>query len=106
MQGLWYSSGGKEGWEPEPGSPAAKLQALYRKGIAEPDEQKRHEIVWEAIKVHIEDGPFVIGASGDQPMPVVCKDTFHNVPTYGVLGPWAPGSPGNVHPEQFWMEQQ
>ncbi|RLC89834.1 MAG: hypothetical protein DRI79_05965 [Chloroflexi bacterium] len=105
MQGLWYQSGGEEGWEPEPGSPAAKLQALYRKGLQEPDEQKRHEIVWEAIRVHIEDGPFVIGASGDQPMPVVCKNFFHNVPEYGVLGPWAPGSPGNVHPEQFWMEQ-
>ncbi|HEY67450.1 MAG TPA: hypothetical protein G4N97_04180 [Thermoflexia bacterium] len=105
MQGLYYQTGGEEGWEPEPGSPAAKLQALYRKGLQEPDEQKRHEIVWEAIRVHIEDGPFVIGASGDQPMPVVCKNFFHNVPEYGVLGPWAPGSPGNVHPEQFWMEQ-
>jgi len=106
MQGLWYQSGGEEGWKPEPDSPAAKLQALYRKGLMEPDIQKRHEIVWEAIRVHIEEGPFVIGASGDQPMPVVCKNFFHNVPEYGVLGPWAPGSPGNVHPEQFWMEQQ
>ncbi|HIC88101.1 MAG TPA: ABC transporter substrate-binding protein [Anaerolineae bacterium] len=106
MQGLWYQTGGEEGWGPAPDSPAAKLQALYKKGIAEPDEQKRHEIVWEAIRVHIEEGPFVIGAAGDQPMPVVCKNFFHNVPEYGVLGPWAPGSPGNVHPEQFWMEQQ
>jgi len=105
MQGAWYQTGGEAGWEPEPGSPADRLQELYRKGLQEPDEQKRHEIVWEAIRVHIEEGPFVIGASGDQPMPVVCKNFFHNVPEYGVLGPWAPGRPGNVHPEQFWMEQ-
>ncbi len=105
MQGRWYQTGGEEGWEPAPGSPAARLQELYRKGLQEPDIEKRHQIVWEAIRVHMEEGPFVIGGAGDQPMPVVCKNYFHNVPEYGVLGPWAPGSPGNVHPEQFWMEQ-
>jgi hypothetical protein len=47
----------------------------------------------------------VIGGSGDQPQPVVCKNNFMNVPEYGVLGPWAPGSPGNVNPEQFWIDQ-
>jgi hypothetical protein len=53
--------------------------------------------------VHIEEGPFTLGAAGDQPMPVVLKNNFHNVPNSGVLGPWAPGSPGNKHPEQFYM---
>jgi len=105
MQGLWYSTGGEEGWEPAEGSPAARLQALYRQGLQEPDVQKRHEIIWEAIQVHIEDGPFAIGASGDQPMPVVVANNFHNVSNYGILGPWAPGSPGNQHPEQYWMDQ-
>ena len=104
MQGKWRQTGGKEGWEPEPGSPAARLQALYDKGLAEPDEEKRHRIVWEAIRIHIEEGPFTIGAAGDQPMPVIVKNNVHNVPTYGILGPWAPGSPGNTHPEQYWME--
>lgn len=103
MQGLYYQTGGKEGWEPAPDSPAAKLQALYKQGLEEPDIEKRHEIVYEAIRIHIEEGPFALGASGDQPMPVVLKNNFHNVPTYGVLGPWAPGSPGNTHPEQYWI---
>ncbi len=103
MQGLYYQTGGKEGWEPAPDSPAAKLQALYKQGLEEPDIEKRHEIVYEAIRIHIEEGPFALGASGDQPMPVVIKNNFHNVPTYGVLGPWAPGSPGNTHPEQYWI---
>jgi peptide/nickel transport system substrate-binding protein len=105
MQGLWYSSGGEEGIQPEEGSPAYRLQELYNKGTNEPDEEKRHEIVWEAIQININEGPFSLGATGDQPMPVVVKDNFHNVPTYGVLGPWAPGSPGNTHPEQYWIEQ-
>jgi peptide/nickel transport system substrate-binding protein len=105
LQGKYRQTGGKEGWEPEPGSPAARLQNLYDQGMTEPDEQKRHEIVWQAIRIHIEEGPFTLGASGDQPMPVVVRNGFRNVPEYGVLGPWAPGSPGNTHPEQYWMEE-
>jgi peptide/nickel transport system substrate-binding protein len=104
MQGKYRETGGKEGWEPEVGSPAARLQNLYDKGMQTSSEQERHEIVWEAIRIHIEEGPFTLGVAGDQAMPVVLKNGVHNVPTYGVLGPWAPGSPGNVNPEQFWME--
>jgi peptide/nickel transport system substrate-binding protein len=105
MQGYYYQTGGEDGWKPEDGSPAARLQEIYRKGLQEPDEMKRHQLVWDAVRVYIEEGPFVIGGSGDQPQPVVCKNNFMNVPEYGVLGPWAPGSPGNVNPEQFWIDQ-
>jgi len=105
QEGLYYSSGGERGWEPEPDSPAAKLQEIFRQGLQTSDVNERHKLVWDAIRIQMEEGPFVIGAAGDQPMPVVCKNNFHNVPEYGVLGPWAPGSPGNVHPEQFWIEQ-
>ena len=62
-------------------------------------------VVWEAVQIHIDEGPFTLGGAGDQPMPVVIKNNFKNVPTFGILGPWAPGSPGNVHPEQFYIEQ-
>ncbi len=105
MQGKYYETGGEEGWEPEPGSPAATLQALYRQGLQEPDVEKRHAIFWEAVQLLIDEGPFTLGASGDQPMPVVVKDNVHNIPEYGVLGPWAPGSPGNTYPEQYWIEE-
>jgi peptide/nickel transport system substrate-binding protein len=105
MEGLWRQTGGKEGWEPEAGSAAARLQEIYDRGLAEPDINKRHELVWEAIRVHIEEGPFTLGAAGDQPMPVVIANNFCNVPETGVLGPWAPGSPGNKHPEQFWINE-
>ena len=105
MQGKWRQTGGAEGWEPEPGSPAAKLQALYDKGMAEPTVEGRHEVVWEAIQIHIDEGPFTLGAAGDQPMPVVVKNNVHNVPEFGILGPWAPGSPGNTNPSQYWIEQ-
>lgn len=104
LEGLYRQSGGTEGWEPEVGSPAARLQNLYDIGQTTSSEQARHEIVWEAIRIHMDDGPFTLGVAGDQPMPVVVKIGFHNIQTYGVLGPWAPASPGNVNPEQFWME--
>jgi len=105
MQGKWRSSGGEEGWEPEPGSPAARLQALYDQGVVEPDEEARHQLVYEAIRIHMEEGPFNLGAAGDQPVPVVVSNKMHNISTYGILGPWAPASPGNQHPEQYWIEE-
>lgn len=102
MQGKYRATGGKEGWEPE--GVAKQLQDLYDQAVVEPDEQKRHEIAWEAIRIHMEQGPFNLGASGDQPMVVVVSDKMHNVSTYGVLGPWAPASPGNQYTEQYWIE--
>ena len=105
LEGKYYETGGAEGWEPQPGTTwAYEMQELYTKGIAEPDVEKRHEIVWEAIQLHIDHGPFMIGGSGDQQMPVVVRNGFHGIPDLIILGPWAPGSPGNLNPEQFWME--
>jgi len=103
MQGKWRQTGGAEGEKPEPGSPAARLQELYDKGLAEPDPQKRHEIVWEAVQIHIDEGPFMLGVAGDQPLPTTVNEGFCNVPRTGILGPWAPGSPGNKFPEQFYI---
>jgi peptide/nickel transport system substrate-binding protein len=106
LEGKWRQTGGEEGWEPEPGSPAARLQEIYDMGLAEPDINERHELVWDAIRIHIEEGPFTLGAAGDQPMPVVVANNFRNVPETGILGPWAPASPGNKHPEQFFIKQE
>jgi peptide/nickel transport system substrate-binding protein len=114
LAGRWYASGKDTcvptpgqpyscGLKPEPGSPAARLQALYELGLVEPDFDARNAIIWEAIQLIIDEGPFVIGVAGDRNEPVVVKNNFHNVPEYGVLGPWAPASPGNMHPEQFWI---
>jgi peptide/nickel transport system substrate-binding protein len=105
MEGKWRQTGGAEGERPEAGGPAERLQAIYDQGVNEPDEQRRHQLVWDAIRIHIEEGPFTLGAAGDQPMPVVIANNFRNVPENGILGPWAPGSPGNMHPAQFWIDE-
>jgi peptide/nickel transport system substrate-binding protein len=93
------------GVKPAAGSPAEKLQALYEKGLAEKDIEKRHQIVWDAIKVNIDEGPFIIGVSGDQAMPIVVKDYMRNILDFGVVGPWAPSTPGNQVPAQWWMDK-
>jgi peptide/nickel transport system substrate-binding protein len=103
LVGRYIQTGGSEGEAPEAGGVEERLYNIYRRALSEPDLQKRLDIIQEAIRIHIDEGPFIIGAAGDQPMPVVIKNNFHNVPDTGVLGPWAPGSPGNVHPEQFYM---
>ena len=102
MQGKWRQTGGAEGEEPT--GVAKALQAIYDRGLLEPDEAERDALVLEAIRIHIDEGPFFIGAAGDQAMPVVVKDNFRGIPEQVILGPWAPGSPGNLHPEQFWLD--
>jgi peptide/nickel transport system substrate-binding protein len=106
LEGRYRETGGAEGWEPLPNTSwAYELQQLYDQGLAEPDIQKRHEIVWQAIQIHIDHGPFMIGGSGDQQMPVVVRNGFMGIPKLVILGPWAPGSPGNLNTEQFWMQE-
>jgi peptide/nickel transport system substrate-binding protein len=105
LEGRYRETGGAEGLEPQPGTTYAyELQQIYDQGLATADINARHELVWEAIQIHIDHGPFMIGGSGDQQMPVVIRNGFHGVPDLVILGPWAPGSPGNLNPEQFWME--
>ncbi len=116
LEGKWWSKGKDSckadpnipydcGVKPEPGSPAEKLQALYEKGLATKSVEDRHKVVWEAIDFIIEEGPFVIGISGDQQMPVVINKKLRNVLDYGVVGPWAPCTPGNQVPAQWFCEE-
>ncbi len=106
LEGKYRETGGAEGWEPLPGTTFAyELQKLYDQGIATAGIDERHQIVWDAIRIHIDHGPFMIGGSGDQQMPVVVRNGFMGIPDLIILGPWAPGSPGNLNPEQFWMQE-
>ena len=53
----------------------------------------------------IAEGPFVISVAGDQPMPIIIKDHMRNIMDFGVVGPWAPATPGNQIAAQWWIEQ-
>jgi peptide/nickel transport system substrate-binding protein len=118
LQGKWFAKGGDSctdevsegnahpcGLKPEDGSPAQMLQELYNKARNTGTEEERHKVVWEAIDVVIEEGPFVISVAGDQPMPIIVKDYMRNILNFGVVGPWAPATPGNQIAAQWWMDQ-
>jgi len=118
LEGRWFAKGGDActdapaegnaypcGLKPEDGSPAQQLQELYNQARETNSEEGRHEVVWEAIQVHIDHGPFVIGVAGDQPMPIIVKDYMRNILDFGVVGPWAPSTPGNQIAAQWWMDQ-
>jgi peptide/nickel transport system substrate-binding protein len=118
LEGRWFARGGEKctdqpaegnaypcGVKPAAGSPAQILQDLYVKARGTSTIEDRHKVVWEAIDEYLKDGPFVIGVSGDQPMPIIVKDYMRNILDYGVVGPWAPATPGNQIASQWWMDQ-
>ncbi len=101
--GRWYQTGGKEG-EP-PTGPLKKLLDLYDAIKRERDLQKRHQYVREAVRIHIEEGPFHLGTVGRSPSLVIVADHFHNVPKTGILGPWAIATPATSYPEQCFIQE-
>ena len=64
----------------------------------------RAQVLWQAIDEIVKDGPFDIGVSGDQPMPIYVKNNLHNVLDFGVVGPWAPATPGNQVVAQWYFD--
>jgi peptide/nickel transport system substrate-binding protein len=118
LQGRWFANGGDActeppsegnmypcGLKPEDGSPAQILQGLYNAARDTSTFEGRNAVVQQAVEEIIEDGPFIIGVSGDRPMPIIVKDYMRNILNYGVVGPWAPATPGNQIAALWWMEK-
>jgi peptide/nickel transport system substrate-binding protein len=116
LEGRWFAKGGTACTDQptdtnkypcglEPTGPGKDLQDLYKKAMQTNTEEGRHEVVWEAIQVQIDHGPFIIGVSGDQPMPIIVKNYMKNVLDFGVVGPWAPSTPGNQIASLWWMDK-
>ncbi|MFQ5923990.1 MAG: ABC transporter substrate-binding protein [Anaerolineales bacterium] len=101
--GKWYETGGKEG-EP-PTGPMIKLLDLYDAIKREKDLQKRHQYVRDAVRIHIEEGPFHLGTAARSPSLLIVADHFHNVPKDGILGPWAIATPATSYPEQCFIQK-
>jgi peptide/nickel transport system substrate-binding protein len=99
--GKWYMTGGKEGERPT--GVMAQLLDLYEQCKREPDLAKRHNLVLDAIELHLQEGPFYLGTCGRQPDLVIAKNNFRNVPRTGILGPLAICQPGSQYPEQFYI---
>jgi peptide/nickel transport system substrate-binding protein len=119
LEGRWFAKGGDActdkpieggtqypcGLKPEAGSPAEILQGLYNKARETGTFEGRNAIVQDAVSEIIKDGPFDIGVAGDQPMPIIVKDYMKNILDFGVVGPWAPATPGNQIAALWWMDK-
>ncbi len=94
----------------EKGGPVEKLWKLYNPTRTEPDLMKRTQAVWEMIKVHIQDGPFVAGTVANIPTPVYVRQGMKNVPKredlaqHGFVGPWVVPCPAVYDPESWYWD--
>ncbi len=66
--------------EPEAGGPVEQLWKLYDQAKVETDPMKRHRLVWDITRVHIEQGPFFMGVVANYPRIVLVKEGLMNVP--------------------------
>ena len=100
--GKWYESGGERGEAPT--GVMVELLDIYDRIKREKDLEARHRLVQDAVRIHIEHGPFHLGTVARTPKPVIVKNNFHNVPDSGILGPWAIAGPATSFPEQFYID--
>ncbi len=95
---------------PEPGSSIARLWDLYDQSKVEPDVNKRNKLVWDMIKIHVEDGPFFSGLSANTPAIVLVKKGLNNVPKRddlalgGFVAPWIHPTPAVYDPETYYWD--
>ena len=95
---------------PEPGSPIARLWDLYDQTKVEPDVNKRNKLVWDMMKIHVEDGPFFSGVAANTPRIVLVKKGLNNVPKRddlalgGFVAPWIHPTPAVYDPETYYWD--
>jgi peptide/nickel transport system substrate-binding protein len=97
--------------EPPPEDPNYRIWQIFKQAVREPDMQKRDQLLFDIVRVHIEEGPFLIGMIADIPRIVIVGNKLHNVPTHeeiplgGWMGPWVVAQPGAItYPEQYYLE--
>ncbi|MET9018442.1 ABC transporter substrate-binding protein [Actinopolymorpha sp. NPDC004070] len=92
----------------EPDTPIDRLWKLYRKGRVETDRMKQIRLLWEIYKVHIEEGPFLMGCVADAPQVTVVHKDLRNVPAReslaagGWVNAWTHPTPAVYDPEAFY----
>ena len=97
--------------EPAPDDPAYRMWQLHKQARSEPDRQKRDELVYEILQIHVDEGPFWLGIIADLPRPAIIGNRVKNTPTRdqlplgGWLGPWVIAYPGAItYPEQYYLD--
>jgi peptide/nickel transport system substrate-binding protein len=90
------------------GEPIARLWDLYNRARVEIDELERIRLLWEVVKIHVEEGPFLLGVVANTPRIVLAHGELRNVPRSenlalgGWTNPWFLPSPAAYDPETFY----
>ena len=96
--------------EPDAGGPVEKLWNLYQQGRVEPDFMKRVQIVWQIMKIHMQEGPFFSGTVANYPQLVLHKRDMKNVPKreqlalHGFTNPATIPAPATYDPEAYFWQ--
>jgi peptide/nickel transport system substrate-binding protein len=101
----WFNTKGEEGVQPEPGGPMARLQEIYANLQAAKTEAEQNQFVLEGVRVHVEEGPFMIAAVNDIPNLVVARPNLRNIPDFAFTGSWAQGAPGCTNPPMYFYKE-
>ncbi|MGI8870651.1 MAG: hypothetical protein ACR2F6_17845 [Mycobacteriales bacterium] len=76
----------------------------------EPDLIKRNQLVFEIIKIHMDEGPFFQGTAADVPRTVAVRENLMNVPVRealaqgGFVNPWIHPVPVLYDPETWYWK--
>jgi peptide/nickel transport system substrate-binding protein len=89
------------------GDPVWELQeVLYKEAIVEPDDMRRHELVWDMVRIHIEQ-TFFIGTVANYPRIIFVSKDMTNVPYRedlalgGFVNPWIIPYPAVTNTETY-----
>lgn len=100
----WFNTKGEEGIAPDAGDPMDRMIEMYSNMLAATTEPDRNKWVLEAVKVHVSEGPFFLGAVNDIPNLVVARPNLRNIPDFAFTGSWAQGAPGCTNPPQYFYK--
>ena len=81
-----------------------RMIGMYNKMLAESTDEGQNKYVLEAVKVHVEEGPFFIAAVNDIPNLVVARPNLKNIPNFAFTGSWAQGAPGCTNPATYFYK--
>ncbi|MER3404317.1 MAG: ABC transporter substrate-binding protein, partial [Chloroflexota bacterium] len=90
--------------------PIDRLWQIYDRTKVEPDVLNRIYMVWDMIKIHVQDGPFFSGTVANTPRLVLVKQGLRNVPRRedlalgGFVNPWIHPTPAVYDPEAYYWE--
>jgi peptide/nickel transport system substrate-binding protein len=66
--------------EPSQGDPTRRMWELYKKAIVEPDMVKRDQLLFDIVRIHIDEGPFFLGMIAEVPVVMIRARRLKNVP--------------------------